>query len=648
MIKRFLLAAAMVAGMQIKCEIAEGELPSLPMPEKGLPVQDEPIAPIYKENPYSEDVPVPDFTQQELRTGMMIFRRPLTEPIYPQSRPKPWERIESLNTFGARGQIVSLNFAVYPQRALEKLRVTTDFPLPDGQIRQIAYWKVRYPYYTTKDTYRIVPTYLFPATWCNAPALEPQQYVINMRVPADAKPGVASGILKVSHAGYGKALEIPYTIRIMDYSLKRDPRKNFSAYFAPVRFNGNAVYRAHKDDEKWLHKASVMDYKLMVDYGFTRPPSFNLGYKKEDGGKFYVDNLDKHLAEMKEAGLPTPVFLLCGSFTNSLYHEFTKKNMGKHLSMPVPVPEEMYVKIDKLARAFLKEWNERKLPPIIIGPVDEPSAASLNYVRRLYKIFKDAGYRTFMTSCPFQADVNDVVDFWSDQPFRSFKEVQEAAKKEYWCYPNHNAYEIKDVATMTRGGRMTYGYGLWKSDYNFLMPWIWRYYFNEHLLTTRTGGGGHLLTDDGQIIIEYDWENFKEGEIDGRYIYSLQQAIVERTPAKDPELQALLVQGRMLLQNIWDSVPAMNKYLASGHWTDREFEARRAEIALMLARISAFPKTNDKVAPSIIVNTEKDTRLSDFNAFLKQESRRDNLDVRELSPADFMACEDEADRKSVV
>lgn len=609
---------------------------------KALPVQTEKVHPSFKETFYTEPGKLPEFTAAEKRSGMMIFSRPLTEPVYPATLPKAWERVGSLHTFGARGQIVTLNFAVYPLKNLKKLRTAVQYPFPGGQIRQIAYWKVRYPFYLTPRQFRRTPNYLFPATWCDAPALEPQRFVVNVRIPRDAKAGIHSGRICIAHDGYGKALVLPYTVKVFPWELQSDPRKNFSAYAVPVRYNLHKVYQRHKNDEKWLRKASLREYRLMKEYGFTRPPSFGLFYNKYKK-KFEIPQWEIHYAEMREAGLPMPVILVTGDHAFlALYREIHKEFPGNHMENAKPLPEDFFTNFEKLLLEFKKEWTLKKYPPIIFGPKDEPCEKALPVIKRLYQVYKKAGYKTFMTSCPFQKELNDLVDYWHDLPFRSFDEVQKAAKKEYWCYPGHICYEYKDSATQNRGGRMTYGFGLWRSNYNFLMPWIWRYYFNEHLLTSRSGGGGHLLTDDGDIIIELHWENFREGIYDGRYIYTLQQAIVEREPARDPELKKLLQRSRTLLQEIWDSIPNEKVYLAYGHFNDREFDSRRLQIAEMIAKLKRFPAVNKKIAPSILVDTSRKTSKKTVNEYLDELKKAGNLDTHKLHPRQFMAREKEA------
>ena len=178
----------------------------------------------WKEMPYIEDNPLPEFTEEEKRSGMMLFTRPLTAPVYPQTRPAPWERTRELCTFAAQGQIATLNFAVFPTRALKGLTASAEYPFKGkGELRQITYANYRFPHYTTTGVYRRSPGWMVPAGRCDVPGLEPQRYVLNLRIPDDAKPGIYSGRIQLWHSGFDKALVLPYRIRVLPYRLSRDP-----------------------------------------------------------------------------------------------------------------------------------------------------------------------------------------------------------------------------------------------------------------------------------------------------------------------------------------------------------------------------------------------------------------------------------------
>jgi len=51
------------------------------------------------------------------------LRRPLTECVYPHTRPLAHERIEALVAFAAPGEFEPVTFALYPVRSLRNLKV---------------------------------------------------------------------------------------------------------------------------------------------------------------------------------------------------------------------------------------------------------------------------------------------------------------------------------------------------------------------------------------------------------------------------------------------------------------------------------------------------------------------------------------------
>ena len=77
-----------------------------------------------KADEFVDTAPEPKPTPFEEKTQMVIFQRPLTEPIWPSTKPQPFERVKDvLAGWGAQGQYVTLNFAVYPLADLKNLRV---------------------------------------------------------------------------------------------------------------------------------------------------------------------------------------------------------------------------------------------------------------------------------------------------------------------------------------------------------------------------------------------------------------------------------------------------------------------------------------------------------------------------------------------
>lgn len=170
---------------------------------------------------------------------MVIFSRLLIDPVYANTNPLPYERINSLAGWGVRNQFVTLNFAVLPLAPLKNLNIRIENTNATPEIRQVCYWNVIYPFYNfytitpRNKRYSKIPEFLAPAEPCNAPAGEPQQYFLTFRLP---KSGVSEwkGDIVISTGG-AVAHKLPFRITVLPFELKQDPNKHFSTYNYQIR-----------------------------------------------------------------------------------------------------------------------------------------------------------------------------------------------------------------------------------------------------------------------------------------------------------------------------------------------------------------------------------------------------------------------------
>ena len=228
--------------------------------------------------------------------------------------------------------------------------------------------------------------------------------------------------------------------------------------------------------------------------------------------------------------------------------------------------------------------------------------------RKVYAAVKAAGLRTYATKDPIGADAADYapyLDIWCSQPYSiPYQSIVSQKRHEFWCYPNHNAGEIKDRRTMCKGGRMTYGFGFWRSGYTTLIPWNWNWIAGPDpfdYLRGRHSGCGQRVDDEGEVIPAVYWSCFREGYDDARYIYTLQQAIVQREGSQDPACLAAVNAARRLLQETWDAIRVQPRYLAEGMWPSEEFDAVRWRLAAQTAQLLEYPAVGKAIAPSVLV-----------------------------------------------
>ena len=153
---------------------------------------------------------------------------------------------------------------------------------------------------------------------------------------------------------------------------------------------------------------------------------------------------------------------------------------------------------------------------------------------------------------------------------------------------------------MMRGGRMTYGFGYWRSGYTTLIPWHWRWVIGQdqfEYLRTKVSPCGMRMDEEGKIIPAIYWECFREGYDDERYLYTLQQTIEERKGLK--ECENLVNEGEQLLKNIWDSIKVQPMYLDTNVWASENFEKYRWQIACQISALKKYPPLREIKAPSV-------------------------------------------------
>ncbi|MDO4630120.1 MAG: hypothetical protein Q4C70_13150, partial [Planctomycetia bacterium] len=527
------------------------------------------------------------------------------------------------------------------------------FPAENIQVRLVTYRDIRYPRYSSKENkYRVLPEYLQDVTVTDATALEPQRYFVTFYVPAGMKAGKYFGKIHVSwgenadegageEADKGKnaearSAEIPVMLRVLDFELLRDPTKNYSAYY----------YVKKKADGTWDEEIMEREFAAMRDYGFTRSPVYHMAYNGTEK-RFYFPDLDKWVALMKKNNMTGPIPVLGGGGTWHAEQYYGAK-FASHIRVLTPPREEFYTEWNRICKEIKKEVDAlpEGTPELIFGPLDETSPEATEFGTRVYKAFHDAGLTTYTTkepSDPTFLAYDDVVDIYASQVFNpTYQEIQKRHKREYWCYPNHNSYERKDMVIMCKGGRMTYGFGFWRSGFDLLIPWIWRANNPNHFDLNTSSGANIIHPETGEVIMATYWECFREGISDLRYLYTLENYVIQREGGTDEKLNAEIKESRALLQEIWDSVVIQEKYLNKDLWESTRFDEYRERLAKQIVALSKWEPLNDKTAPSVIIEPRVIERVDAFQEECKRRLAENTLQKLTFTPESCRASEDEA------
>ena len=581
-----------------------------------------PVAPgNMKVVPFVDEAPEPAPTAAEIAQGCILFSRPITQPVYRNTRPLPWEAMTSLATFATQGEYEPLTFSVYPLRDMRNFRVlVSDLASNDETIgkanvdlRLVTYWNMRYPMYTTQGTFREQPELLERVTVNSFAKGECQRYWLTIKVPPNAKPGMYQGHVTLFDDNASKALRFPIRVRVLGYRLIKDPNKHFSSFHLPTHH----MYTKYTGD--LLNKAIAADLENMQRYGFdTIPFVYVKARRSPDGDEFYFDARTKLVVRKAIAlGLKGPI-TICGGLNHFCKRYVPGGTFGAHFKVSkYPADDKIYTALETAVRKFKLACQKEGYPELIYLLVDEPRQRSAEFCAKLFAAVRRGGMKTVVTNDPTSAYAHfyrdhDSLDAWWSQAFAMpYEKIVADTRYDYWCYPNHNAGEIKDRVVMQKGGRMTYGYGFWRSGYTRMVPWAWRWFPGgknngkqfDYLMHPRQSGTGNRLDEKAHFIPAVYWECFREGYDDGRYLYTLQQAMAERRDSTDPNCQEWIRKGQKLLDEIWRRVQVKRKYMKVDFWEDATFSMLRWRIARLTMALLKHKGRTGVVAPSVMADT---------------------------------------------
>ena len=587
----------------------------------------------WKEVPFVETVPAPALTPEEKARGFLLFQRPIMEPVFPNTHPRPGERLHRLTAFATPGEFEPLTFSIYPVRKLENLRVRIsplvkdgdEIPAADLDVRLLTYWNVAYPRYSSRSTYRRTPELLERVTVHSSPANECQRWWITVHAPTRAKAGIYRGTVSLWDDRTPEPVRIPVAFRVLDFPLRSDPHKHYSTYYIcgnRVQFKGR--------DSAFVERAIGNEIKTMVDLGIDVCPTLYVRYDRKND-KLHIAHIEE-VERMLAAGMKGPVPLAGGNEIGALYRMMVPDGkIGSHGRITKMPPPEFFAKLTNLYHNLEEERRKNGWPELICCPLDEEDPQNKEYGARVFRAVRAGGIRTYITKDPTAADAvayRDAVDAWCSQPYSMpYEKVVAQTQYEYWSYPNHNSGEIKDRRVMCKGGRMTYGFGFWRSGYTMLMPWNWAWTPGPDqfdYLRGRRSGCGQRIDDDASVIPAVYWHCFREGCDDERYLYTLQQAIWEREGSTDAACRRATAAGKAILQRMWDDIQVQQKYLADNMWPSAEFNARRWRLALAIRDVLSFPAVRRGQAPSVLVDRTRNatpTRENDADFIAKAIAR---------------------------
>lgn len=172
----------------------------------------EELAKLEKVVPEEADIPMPEYAQKQ---GFALFSRPLGELIYPGSRPKKKELINSLSIKAAPGETFYLPFAMLPLKDMDQVDMSVSSK--DILLREA----VSISWLLGGGKYSVVPWYLDDYQYLDHDMNqgETRFFWLSGVIPENAPAGKRSYTLKIS--ADNKNIEVPVTVEVLPIKLEK-------------------------------------------------------------------------------------------------------------------------------------------------------------------------------------------------------------------------------------------------------------------------------------------------------------------------------------------------------------------------------------------------------------------------------------------
>lgn len=326
------------------------------------------------------------------------------------------------------------------------------------------------------------------------PAGTLKQFWLTLHVPQDAEAGEYSGQIRMAAEG-GEEKAIPLRLRVLPFKLE-EPVLRYSIYYrGKLRKEGTgSISSEWKSPQQY--EAEMRDMKA---HGVVYPTVYQ-GYDPELLGLMF---------KLREkAGLPKGPLYTLGIGTGS------------------PTGPEQLAALRDGVRKWIEIASSHGYGPVYVYGIDEASGERLKAQQKAWDTVKEAGGRVFVACYrgTFEAMGDRLgLAVFAGKPDRDEANKYHRVGSQIFCYANPQV-GVEEPETYRRN----FGLVLWKADFDGAMDYAYQHSFG-HIWNDfdHNHYRDHVFaypTDDG-VIDTVQWEGFREGVDDVRYLSTLLKAI---------------------------------------------------------------------------------------------------------------------------
>jgi hypothetical protein len=331
-----------------------------------------------------------------------------------------------------------------------------------------------------------------------------RQFWVTVHVPDDAAPGEYEGKIKLAPAD-APAAELTLRLRVLPFKLEQSALCYSVYYRGVLKPDGQgSISSEAKSPEQY--EAEMRDLKA---HGVDHPTLYQ-GYDET--------LLEQAFDIRARAGLPTDTLYSLGLGTGS------------------PAGAEDLERLRAGAKRWVELARRHGYGEVYGYGIDEATGEQLKAQRAAWQVVHEAGAKVFVACYKGTFEVmGDLLDLavYAGAPLAEEAEKYHRAGHRIFCYANPQV-GVEEPETYRRN----FGLLLWKAGYDGAMDYAYQHSFNhgwndfddaqyrDHNFTYQTVNG---------VLDTLQWEGFREGVDDVRYVTTLVKALGQAKGAK-PDL----------------------------------------------------------------------------------------------------------------
>jgi len=464
--------------------------------------------------------------------GYWLARKNYLDELDPAVR---YPDARELTAFAAPGEYEPVTFVIYAARDIESVRIeVTDLnsggcviPKNNLDLRIVARAPRRFTYQSPPEDSRVVSRFLFEFKPFHLPARRFREIWLTIHVPKNAKPGMYSGKIHVRPAN-APPKKIALSLEVFPFTLPAVSEKRYGVYHQVVPGGANPGRLERELADIREHGGTLIYPSLPVECAVTPSGEITFSYAK----------VKKGLAILRDAGFTGSVPILTGLPRLQRLLKLKDEELESDKTFLAAARRD----IEGLKRV------QREFPglEIVLTHLDEVFSGNLlpRYIALTKAARQVPGFRFYITfhtvsdsADELRARLDPYVDIRGNHGYsfewwlargHTFQEYERELRDsgdEAWFYLNPNR-----IWRDAKFQRIVNGLYMWISPFSGRLDWGYTRPvgdpFND--LDGKSTDTGYVFWSGGDLVPTRDWEAWREGIDDVRYLLMLETLIEKR------------------------------------------------------------------------------------------------------------------------